>query len=125
MCFLIRGDSNEYIQYTIFNKKKKNALNYLKSAAMGFFSKRLKNKFETAVVNKPSVFEPLKFHCTENSKSKACEQVLGYTPRNVRAYSPECVPIDHSLTVKILKFGTPQTIAIIVLKIEKFDVTLH
>ena len=27
--------------------------------------------------------------------------------------------------VKILKFGTPQTIAIIVLKIEKFDVTLH
>ena len=29
------------------------------------------------------------------------------------------------LTVKILTFGTPQTIAIIVLKIEKFDVTLH
>ena len=28
-------------------------------------------------------------------------------------------------TVKILKFGTPKTIAIIVLKIEKFDVTLH
>ena len=28
-------------------------------------------------------------------------------------------------TVKILKFETPQTIAIIVLKIEKFDVTLH
>ena len=28
-------------------------------------------------------------------------------------------------TVKILKFGTPQTIVIIVLKIEKFDVTLH
>ena len=30
-----------------------------------------------------------------------------------------------SSTIKILKFGTPQTIAIIVLKIEKFDVTLH
>ena len=28
-------------------------------------------------------------------------------------------------TVKILKFGTPQTIAIIVLIIVKFDVTLH
>ena len=28
-------------------------------------------------------------------------------------------------TVKILKFGTPQTVAIIVLKIEKFEVTLH
>ena len=28
-------------------------------------------------------------------------------------------------TVKILKFGTPQTFAIIDLKLEKFDVTLH
>ena len=28
-------------------------------------------------------------------------------------------------TVKILKFGTPQTIAIIVLKLVKFDVTFH
>ena len=32
---------------------------------------------------------------------------------------------EFQITVKILKFGTPQTIAIIVLKIEKFDVTLH
>ena len=32
---------------------------------------------------------------------------------------------NNIITVKILKFGTPQTIAIIVLKIEKFDVTLH
>ena len=36
------------------------------------------------------------------------------------------LPFKSNLfTVKILKFGTPQTIAIIVLKIEKFDVTLH
>ena len=33
--------------------------------------------------------------------------------------------IKAASTVKILKFGTPQTIAIIVLKIEKFNVTLH
>ena len=33
-------------------------------------------------------------------------------------------PMPNS-TVKILKFGTPQTIAILVLKIEKFEVTLH
>ena len=58
-----RGDSNEYTQYTIFNINKKNTLNYPKSAAMGFFSKGLKNEFETAVVNEPSVFEPLKFYC--------------------------------------------------------------
>ena len=58
-----RGDSNEYTQYTIFNMNKKNAINYPKSAATGFFSKGLKNEFETAVVNEPSVFEPLKFYC--------------------------------------------------------------
>ena len=58
-----RGDSNEYTQYTIFSMNKKNTLNYPKSAAMGFFSKGLKNEFETAVVNEPSVFEPLKFYC--------------------------------------------------------------
>ena len=30
---------------------------------MGLFNKGLKNEFETAVVNEPSVFEPLKFNC--------------------------------------------------------------
>ena len=33
--------------------------------------------------------------------------------------------IEQAITVKILKFGTPQTIAIIVPKVEKFDVTLN
>ena len=58
-----RGDSNEYTQYTIFNTKKKITLNFPKSAAMGFCSKGLKKEFETAMVNEPSVFEPLKFYC--------------------------------------------------------------
>ena len=31
-----RGDSNEYIQYIIFNMKKKNTLNSFKSAAVEF-----------------------------------------------------------------------------------------
>ena len=35
------------------------------------------------------------------------------------------IRINAVFTVKILKFGTPQTIAIIVLKIERFEVTLH
>ena len=34
-----------------------------KSVGMGFCSKGLKNEFETAVVNEPSVFEPLNFYC--------------------------------------------------------------
>ena len=45
-----------------FNMKKKKTLNYSKSAAMGFYSNRLKNEFERAVVSEPSVFEPLKFY---------------------------------------------------------------
>ena len=60
-----RGDSNEYTQYTIFSIEKKITLNYLKSAAMEFFFQAgLKNEFETAVVNEPSVFEPLKLYYT-------------------------------------------------------------
>ena len=58
-----RGDSDENTQYTIFNMNKKNTLDYPKSAAKVFFSKGLRNEFETAVVNEPSVFEPLKFNC--------------------------------------------------------------
>ena len=37
------------------------------SEAMGYFSYGLKNEFEIAVVNEPSVFEPLKFYCTHFS----------------------------------------------------------
>ena len=36
--------------------------NYPISAAMGFFSKGFEKEFETAVVNEPSVFEPMKFY---------------------------------------------------------------
>ena len=63
LCVLIRIDSNEYTQYTVFNIKTKITLNYPKSEAKGLFSKGLKNEFETAEVNEPSVFEPLKFYC--------------------------------------------------------------
>ena len=37
--------------------------NTIMSAAMGLFCKGLKNEFEIAVVNEPSVVEPLKFYC--------------------------------------------------------------
>ena len=54
-----RGDSKEYAQYTVFNIKKQITLNYPKSAVMRFIPQGLKNEFETAMVNEPSVFEPL------------------------------------------------------------------
>ena len=66
-----RGDSNEHTQYTIFIIKTKITLDYPKSAAMGFFSWGLKNEFETAVINEPSVFEPLKFYCLYQENRKA------------------------------------------------------
>ena len=52
-----------YKQYTIFNMKEKITLNYPRSADTGCFSWGLKHQFETAIVNEPSVFEPLKFYC--------------------------------------------------------------
>ena len=48
-------------------KKKKITITDYESAAMVFFSKGLKNEFETAVINEPSVFEPLKFYCILSS----------------------------------------------------------
>ena len=52
----------EYTQYTIFNIQKEIALNYPKSAAIGFCYRGLKNEFETAVVIEPSGLEPLEFY---------------------------------------------------------------
>ena len=65
-----RGDSNEYTQYTIFNIKRKIDLNYLRSAAMGFFPRALGHEFEIAMVNEPSVFEPSKFYCIYKIKRR-------------------------------------------------------
>ena len=60
-----RGVSNENKQYTISQYEKGN---HPKSqiCSYGICSKGPKNEFETAVVNEPSVFEPLKFYCTVN-----------------------------------------------------------
>ena len=58
-----RGDSIEYTQFTIFNMNKKKHPKLSPVCSYGIFSKGIKNKFETAMVNEPSVFEPLKFYC--------------------------------------------------------------
>ena len=49
------------IPFSIYIRKV--SLNYPRSAAQGFFQ-GTKNEFETAVVDEPSVLEPLKFYCT-------------------------------------------------------------
>ena len=67
LCVLIRIALSRrfYCVHTIYNfqYKKITALNYPKSAALGFF-KGLEKEFETAMVNESSVFEPLKFYCS-------------------------------------------------------------
>ena len=64
------GDFIEYTQHPIFIVKKKITLDYLKSQLWDF-SKGLTKEFEIAVVNEPSVFEPLKFYCiNRQAKSK-------------------------------------------------------
>ena len=45
-----------------FNIKKENIPKLSQICNYGICSKGLKNEFETAVVNEPSVFEPLKFY---------------------------------------------------------------
>ena len=46
-----------------FIMRKKNTLNDPICSYGFFFLKGLKNEFERAVVNEPSVLEPLKFYC--------------------------------------------------------------
>ena len=58
-----RGDSNEYTQYTTSQYKKENHPKLSQICNYGICSKGLKKEFEMAVVNEPSVFEPLKFYC--------------------------------------------------------------
>ena len=58
-----RGDFNKYTQYIIFQYKIENYPKLSQICNYGISSKGLKKEFETAVVNEPSVFEPLKFYC--------------------------------------------------------------
>ena len=51
-----RDDSNEYTQHTISQYKNEN---HPKLCQMGFAPRNPRKEFETAVVNEPSVFEPL------------------------------------------------------------------
>ena len=58
--------SLEYTQHAIINIKKKITQNYPKYnnvCSYGIFPQGLKNEFKKAVVNEPSVFEPLNFYC--------------------------------------------------------------
>ena len=59
-----RGYSNEFTQYTISRYEKENQPKLSQICSYEIFSNVPKNEFETAMVNEPSVFGPLKFYCT-------------------------------------------------------------
>ena len=67
LCFLIRIASSRrfLLAHTTyhFQHKKENQPKSSQICSYETFSKGLKNEFERAVVNEPSVFEPLKFYC--------------------------------------------------------------
>ena len=74
LCVLITMTSSRrfYLVYTAYHyhyKKRKSHL-IIPNLQLWDFSKGLKNKFETAVVNEPSVFEPLKFYCIDQVGAK-------------------------------------------------------
>ena len=81
-----RGDSNEYTQYTIFSIREKNTLNYPKSAAYRFCSKEPNKEFETAVVDEPSVLEPLKFYCKLNKNKDMRVPIWWHTTIDVTLF---------------------------------------
>ena len=57
-----RGNSDEHKQYTLFSMNKEKHPKLSQVYSYGIFPNGLKNEFETAVVNEPSVFKPLKFY---------------------------------------------------------------
>ena len=84
-----RGDSNEYTQYTIFQYKKENIPKLSQICNYGICSKGLKNEFETAVVNEPSVFEPLKFYYIYKSYCERCSLIvslMAHIPRGCKVH---------------------------------------
>ena len=59
------GEHNRDIFSIFFNIKVRCVFSSeMQNLQICFFFKGLENEFETAVVNEPSVFEPLKFYCT-------------------------------------------------------------
>ena len=65
---------------------KENQLKNHKSTAIAFFFKGLKDEFETAVVNEPSVFEPVKFYCIIIFLFLTIIVVWRQTPNAIRSF---------------------------------------
>ena len=110
-----RGDSNENTQYTIFIIKKKVTLNYLRSAAMGFFfhgtQEPVRNSRGKRAISVRAIEGLLYFYQLPNVL-KGVNPVSHY----LRVYSQDVASVSFLIQGKILNIGTPKIITIIVLK---------
>ena len=59
-----------------FQCKKEYHPKFSKMCNFEIFSKGLRNEFEIAMVNEPSVFEPLKFYCMSNFNRFYIESIV-------------------------------------------------
>ena len=85
-----------------FNIKKKTILNYPKISQICNYricSKGLMNEFETAEVNEPSVFEPLKFYCTFHIEQDRWYKIIYMVCPHVRVMSHSLKPVNYLLKV--------------------------
>ena len=69
--------------------KKKSPLNYPKMCSYEIFSKGFKNEFKTALVNEPSVFEPLKVYCIKDTYKEKWEPLV--FPLVIFSYEEGCI----------------------------------
>ena len=79
---------------------------------MGYFSKGLENEYETAVVNEPSVFEPLKFYCSMSCYNNRIfkttfgyESYLSKVPFKYRKYLIKIRTRNHNLPIETGRWG--------------------
>ena len=66
---------------------------------MGFCSKGLKNEFKTAVVNEPSVFEPLKFNCIQDLAYSLGRLILRLALATIMIYNERNTNISFLHTI--------------------------
>ena len=71
-----------------FNMKLRNTSKVIPNLQLWDFSKGFMNEFERAVVNEPSVFEPLKFYCTLMSEHLFVSQIMCLSIRIEKKYRP-------------------------------------
>ena len=106
LCILIRIASSRRFErvFTIyhFQYKKENRPKFFQIFSYRFFSKGLKNEFETAMVNEPSMFEQPKLYCIYRSCSRMSIMVFlsGIEQATAGLTKPKPVCRDNNISLE-------------------------